>query len=835
MLGVKRFLRLPWWLVTLQLPHRLRELRTAHQIRGSGLFDASYYMKRNPDVEKLGIDPVLHYVRFGAQEGRDPNSLFLCAYYLEHNPDVARSRDDPLLHFIRSGAQEGRNPNPFFDTRFYLQNNPFADCTRTNPLLHYLRVGAASGRNPHPMFDTAAYLQQNPEVARAGLNPLVHYLTWGKDRGLTPRARRPEPFPAALDAHELRPVANRIGRPQGAADPVLTEPGRETDTAIVLHLYYLDLWEEIRGYLDNIDRPFDLFVSLCAPSARGFETEILKEYPQAHIRFFENRGRDMGPFLEFLNSGELSAYRYACKIHTKRSPHRGDGEPWRGDLLRQLLGRPEIVAEIRRRFDRDPDIGIIGPENQLDEMRKSWGSNQKRVKVLARRMGLNLAQVRLSFFAGSMFWFRPAALEPLKKLDLHQRDFEAEEDQLDGTLAHAIERIFCVAATAAGFRVLPIERGSWIPARASTVKTRSVRLIAFYLPQFHPIPENDRWWGKGFTEWTLVSKQVPLYPGHLQPRLPADLSFYDLRLTESRLQQADLARQYGIHGFCYYYYWFDGKRLLERPLSEVLRSGNPDLPFCICWANENWTRRWDGQAQEILMPQSYSEDSGIRFIRDVIPILKDPRYIRYQGRPVLVIYRAKEIPNLSDTVEIWRRECVRSGVGQIHLCAVHFWDIADPDELLKLGFDAVVEFPPHHLQVKNISRRIKGLDPRFKGLIYDYSAAMRQSLALQSKGRLNVHRGVMLGWDNTARRGLQAHIAYGATPELYRQWLSSVLQQQRERRDGDESLIFINAWNEWSEGATLEPDQFFGLGYLEATRSALLESDTLLNSGGSSR
>ena len=206
-----------------------------------------------------------------------------------------------------------------------------------------------------------------------------------------------------------------------------------------------------------------------------------------------------------------------------------------------------------------------------------------------------------------------------------------------------------------------------------------VRLIAFYLPQYHPIPENDSWWGKGFTEWSNVAKASPLFEGHYQPHLPADLGFYDLRVPEIREQQAGLAKEYGIHGFCYYYYWFDGKRLLERPLNDVLRLGRPDFPFCVCWANEPWTRNWDGKHAEVLMPQTQSSDTDERFIMELLPALRDDRYIRINGRALLLVYRTELLPDARSTALVWREIASRHGI-ELYLCRVESSKI-DPADI----------------------------------------------------------------------------------------------------------------------------------------------------------
>lgn len=346
-----------------------------------------------------------------------------------------------------------------------------------------------------------------------------------------------------------------------------------------------------------------------------------------------------------------------------------------------------------------------------------------------------------------------------------------------------------------------------------------IRLIAFFLPQFHPIPENDAWWGKGFTEWTNVGRAQPLFQDHYQPQRPTDLGYYDLRLSETRAEQARLAHDFGIHGFCYYYYWFDGKRLLEKPLNDILQSGEPDFPFCVCWANENWTRRWDGRESEVLMAQNYNAQSNVQFIHDLLPVLADPRYIRIKGRPLLLIYRAELIPQLRDAIKEWRRITREAGIGEVYLAAVESFSGVQND--LARDFDALVEFPPHGRSVP-AQTMPAGLSPEFKGQLYDYPASAANFMQRPNLPP-TLFRTAMPSWDNTARRQLAAHIYLNSSPHLYYQWLKSLVAQTRYRHRGDERLVFVNAWNEWAEGNHLEPDERYGRDYLEATRNALLD------------
>jgi glycosyltransferase involved in cell wall biosynthesis/SAM-dependent methyltransferase len=346
-----------------------------------------------------------------------------------------------------------------------------------------------------------------------------------------------------------------------------------------------------------------------------------------------------------------------------------------------------------------------------------------------------------------------------------------------------------------------------------------VKAIALYLSQFHRIPENDAWWGEGFTEWTNVRRGEPQFWGHYQPHVPhPDLGYYDLLDPGILEKQAQMARQFGIHGFCFYYYWFAGRRLLEMPTDRLLASGAPDFPFCFCWANENWTRRWDGEEHEVLIGQEHSYESDERFIQDILPALRDRRYIRVNERPLLAVYRPGLLPDPKATFAHWREFCRREGLGEIYLAGFRTsFDLHDPEAI---GMDGAVEFPPHHCEVTKTDREELSVFNDFCGAIYDYRK-VAENLVTRPTGRHTLFRGVMPGWDNTARMQNQGTIWAHSNPQLYCRWLHRAVLQTRRVSNPDERLIFINAWNEWAEGAHLEPDERHGYAWLNATRLAL--------------
>ncbi|MBL9136103.1 MAG: glycoside hydrolase family 99-like domain-containing protein [Verrucomicrobiales bacterium] len=354
------------------------------------------------------------------------------------------------------------------------------------------------------------------------------------------------------------------------------------------------------------------------------------------------------------------------------------------------------------------------------------------------------------------------------------------------------------------------------------------RLIALYLPQFHPIPENDAWWGKGFTEWTNVTRAQALFPGHYQPRLPSDLGFYDLRVPEVREAQAALARQHGIEGFCYWHYWFHGRRLLERPFQEVLQSGRPDFPFCLAWANESWSRSWLGDKRDILADQRYSHDDDLAHARWLAAAFADSRYLRIHGRPLFLIYRPFALPDARATTDTLRSEIVRLGLPEPYLVGIN---AHNPDaDMRKLGFDMTEHHEPQlgalpgAYAPASLDRRMRMKLRKTLGRpakVYTYEEA-RAFMA--SKVPAHPHFPCLfVGWDNTARRGQEAIIMTDATPEIVGAHLRRLIRSLSSKHP-QERILFINAWNEWAEGMYLEPDHRYGTALLAEVARSLQEA-----------
>lgn len=357
------------------------------------------------------------------------------------------------------------------------------------------------------------------------------------------------------------------------------------------------------------------------------------------------------------------------------------------------------------------------------------------------------------------------------------------------------------------------------------------RVIAIHLPQFHPFKENDEWWGKGFTEWTNVTKAKPRFHGHYQPHLPSDTGFYDLRLPEAREMQADMAKEAGIYGFCYYHYWFNGKQLMERPVKEIIASKSPDFPFMFCWANENWARNWAGGFKDVLIEQHYSDEDDIEHIRYLCSeVFADERYIRVNNKPVFAIYRPNYVPDMKRTISTWRRIAKEEYGMDIYIIRVESQFDMGPDTQNR-DFDASMDFQPllmRGFDTKNknfLNKVYSHLFPKKKNIfnrIYSYKKYVEYITSLPLKD-YKVYPCVSPGWDNSPRRINSGFMAFvGSTPELYGKWLDYTLKKF-EPFSEDENFVFINAWNEWAEGNHLEPDQKWGHAYLDVTKKVIMD------------
>lgn len=614
-----------------------------------------------------------------------------------------------------------------------------------------------------------------------------------------------------------------------------TEP--RPAVAVVLHVFYLDLLDEILQGLQHLPVDFDLLITNASGSPVAVDAASLPHLRRVQVFEVANHGRDILPLTYLVNAELLDPYDLILKVHTKRSAWReahpdltGTGEAWRGEFLKALLGSTENVHKILGAFAADPALGLLTADGNVLG-REFWGGDHAIVTDLLKRVQLPTNYDSLRFASGSMYWSRAFILQGLRALDLSAADFEAEEGQVDATTAHAVERIVGILTEEAGYHTrersvatteVPDE-DAWRRYAAGWDRQPRARVIPFYLPQFHRFPDNDSWWGKGFTEWSNVAAGIPVFTGQSQPLLPAALGFYDLNSDSTREEQFRLASDAGLEGFMYYYYWFAGKKLMNAPI-EALAAGESATPFCIMWANENFTRRWDGSEENILIGQDYERVPATQFIHDVLPLLLNDRYIRIDNKPVLAVYRITQIPDYLEVLDYWQAEARRAGLDGLHLVTVDVGAtmqgvVGRPADF---GFDATLGFAPHNMNWSAQDRNVLEVDARFEGNIMNYGRMVEHAeanlLAPVDEWR---YPGVMVNFDNTARRQWAPDIWYGSNPYTFRRWLDASVASIADR-DFDHRVVFVNAWNEWAESAVLEPSQRFGNTYLLAVRDTLV-------------
>ena len=502
--------------------------------------------------------------------------------------------------------------------------------------------------------------------------------------------------------------------------------------------------------------------------------------------------------MRLLNKGLLSGYDAVAKVHTKKSEHRVDGDGWRLALLDGVFESPERIRSIIDLLKEDRSVGLVVPTGHVVGP-EHWGSNQGIVEMLAYRLPMAFDPDELAFPGGSMFWCRPWLLERISDLDINIDHFEPEAGHYDATTAHALERLVGIYSQVGGMDIVEVMD---VNSRLKEYRKNPVtkpKIYAFYLPQYHQIPENDEFWGEGFTDWVNVKKAKPLFEGHRQPILPSEeVGFYDLKDPEVLRKQAKMAKDHGIDGFVFHHYWFDGKKVLDTPINNWLDDPTIDLPLAICWANESWTRTWDGLDKNVLIQQKHSVGWPEKFWADISNYLKDSRYIRVDEMPVLVVYRMGLVPNAVEAIRLWRRLAIEDGLQGLKILAVlpprQFEEI--PDAVL-MEIDGLVEFPPGSgVTIESVLSKLGPNQGRRIADLLSFDSAVNVRPP-SFPGEMHTYPGFMPGWDNSARRKEDPYVFHGANPVTWRAGVAS-------RAHSGTDILFINAWNEWAEGAACE-------------------------------
>ena len=775
-------------------------------IKLSGEFDQTYYLETYPDVKQSGISPLKHFCNYGWKEGRNPSSVFDTSYYLSTYLDVRDARINPLLHYIRHGRYEGRRPNAkgfvkkhhsiFAKTIFLLQD---------------------AKEKPYLVSKLIYELRHN------GLKRTISKTKFFLRKNLTTTEILPEENIANEHINRSRVIPYYI-------DPVRGEKIEDfvDDLSLAVHVF-ADSAEKLQILLPKL-KPFGRFdLYLCVDNEQ--DIDLLREMVVNNLPNVQNLSLKPAKLqtgilgsmvLNF--SKELLEHEIIAHLTTEQESVFSllvDNEGrYSGEIVRLLNDDVKLV------FAQDHD-------NQSQKFYNNY-ENEEKIKDILQKFFDDIDSFEKKILPkNGMFWAKTSALKKFLTLPIQKIDFDQNlaDDILQGMilLSSLTEdgKIYCIyeGDTLQDYYYYEEQEDF-----SQKIIEPNVKVLSYYLGQFHPIPENDEWHGKGFTEWTNVKSAYPLYEGHYQQHIPhKDIGYYLLDNPDILRKQAQMMKKSGVYGQIFYHYWFTGKLILEKPAQMLLDNKDIDMPFCFCWANENWTKRWDGNDAEILLGQEYSAEDARAFIRYLIPFFQDERYIKIDDRPMLYVYRPSSIVNAKEYIDIWKQECEKASLKAPYVVAVLTRGATDPCEHY---MDAGVERILHDWtagavpEMKNVVSKYHDLTGSI--LSYDEVASFYEKQ--NEKKDFVYFRSISPMWDNTARYKEGAYVLDKPSPERFQKWLEKLITYTKNTLQPKEQFLILNAWNEWAEGAHVEPDTYHGYAYLNSIGRALsgqsYESDT---------
>jgi lipopolysaccharide biosynthesis protein len=849
-----------------------KELRNPHP-----LFDVRCYLEQFSQFSELSIDPLTHYVTVGWREGRRPSELFDPTWYLSRYGDVELSGCEPLAHYVRAGAREGRFPTPA--AALAAGEPPRALRLREDLGSHSLRMISISDCETQVTLSNA---RESPQTESIGVFVHLFYESLAEEiasylarihsskhiyvstDSLTKAARIRISFSryGLSDDTDIEVFPNR-GLDIGPLLVGLADKIRRHEIGVKIHgkrsnhnppefgnKWRSYLLEELLGTpkriasilaafevdpslgilmprhwpaLDNwigVGNNGPQMADLLSRAGLAFSPAQKIEYPSGSMFWF--RREALSPLLDlnlsWVDFNSTSTQRDATLAHAVERSFLFfsslAGKKWsflpktvntfeisRSEALHAIKGSNEFDAKYYK--STYPDIsqaGVDPLEHYLD-----YGFREGRDPSPHFHTKYYTRITRAEYGADVCPLAHYALVGKSRGLPTQRSTKVTATVRVDNIYASYVRA----------------ERNpEYVPEAHPIIRRTDIKLIAFYFPQFHPFDENNRFWGKGFTEWTNTTKAIPMFAGHYQPRLPGELGFYDTRVKDVLARQIELARQYGIYGFCLHHYFFSGKAVMRAPFNLLMANPDLNIPFCLHWANEPWTVRWDGLSLQtgMLLDQRHEPKDDIAFFEDIRPAVSDPRYITINGRPLLIIYRPGLFPNIRATSERWRECFRRAGLQDPYLAVMQtsFEGAVDP---AKYGFDAAIEYPPHNFPLSDVSRQVELYDQGFEGNIFDYEHIVDSALSRQPTSYTQF-RGIIPEWDCTPRR-TNPDLFINCGPHHYQRWLEGLCTDSERRHSPSERFIFVNAWNEWAEGAYLEPDRRYGYGYLDATATAL--------------
>ncbi len=791
----------------------------------SELFNADYYLTTYEDVRAAGVDPLQHYLEQGWREGRDPSAGFSTKAYLDSYPDVRLRRINPLIHYLRYGYYEGRS---IYDTKgrnYHLSRKVGR---------HRLAIQLLNLVAQQPQLLSRFVREARRGGLRHALAIAVRKLKLSQKRLALKQVSSPLGDAVLTEYEVLKVVPYYL-------DPYLSDVPQVTPGMVAVHLHLSS--EQLSGNwlndLKNIPVEFDLFISRIMGNGSKFDDKALRSaVPLLRRLVVETVPAQVGAFAALIVQfgALLSEYDVVAHFHDEADGvdnMDGSGYKERVDLL---CGSPAYVGQILQLLGGDAKV-VYPADNRVEAAiyrQAGWSDAGNVIAAALEKFSAVDAKAfpGVQFPRAGLFWARVGTIQDFLHLPLKFESFTSQGDVVAGDLlSRSLERLLLVSTTNSDGRNYQLEapqishepREYYEPQvdYSASIKHDTIKVLAYYLPQFHPTPENDEWHGTGFTEWYKVRSANPLFHEHYQQHVPhEDIGYYHLDGPAKLQQQAEMMQKSGVHGLIFYHYWFTGRMILEKPAQMLLDNPQIDMPFCFCWANENWTRRWDGNEAEILLGQVYSKEDARGFIRYLIPFFKDERYIKVDGRPMLHVYRPSSIEHIDEYLAVWREECEREGLKAPYVVATLTRGATNPQDH---GMDSAVERVLHDWTADAVQDTRSQLRPYWplEGNIINYPEVADHYMGQDLGKDFTLFRSLVPTWDNTARYGNRAYVLNHFTTEKFQSWMEFLVDYSERNLPEDRRYVVVNAWNEWAEGAHLEPDTRFGYGYLNSIGRAL--------------
>lgn len=847
-----------------------------------GLLDQSHLKRQGVDATNI-LEFIEQYIEDENLWTLSINILFWGGWYSKTYETTGKIA--PLIHYLLENGLKS-NPNPLFDTSwFLLEYSLSADSynfkNHRTPILEYLE-NYNDYYATHVLFDGMYYLECNQDVKAANVNPLLHFFLYGEferrrcspylplnvtDKSLgNPLIGLWEKIKSDHDMYDEYESDYQMLKKKFDKLPVYVgkrAPDREViaNEFAELSASLIEKYESIKDDEYQIDIVVPFFNAIDSLLA-CVDSLLISKNASLICIWLVNDGstvscQRLDKYKQFKNikfvNKENEGYLKSSNLGAKQG-----GAEFLAIINSDVIVPDYFVDDMLSVLRKYSEIGVLAPtvfypNGTIQEQGGYFNQSGNAKWISSYQKGEAVDEYKkVEFASGVAFFFKRSIWSKLGGYDENYAPAYCEDADLcirlqkmgldigvakNVQIWHELSKSYDDVAkvdVSSNFHELDLSRNKHYLSVINTIKLvdrhssffeerKSPKIVAFYLPQYHQIPENNKFWGQGFTEWWNVSKARPVFKGHIQPLLPSSTGFYDLNNEEVENFQFSIARKYGIDAFCYYFYWLNNKHILNLPLRRRI-NGKYKFPFCICWANENWTRAWDGQNKSVLLEQKYDIESLAAMCQEMIKIIDAPEYLTVNGKPLILIYNYRGIPNCKQNIAFLRAYITKNAKCDPYIALVESFSTVDATfRPADFEANALVSFAPHGLARGLPKENFELIGPEeFRGSFYDYEQTALNFLSRPIPNYTKM-QCVMPGWDNTARRGQDSNIFANSSPGKYRAWLEAALLRQKENTLGDEQIVFVNAWNEWAEGAILEPSMQYGNAFLEATYDAKMK------------